>query len=71
MENFATSTTSQFAMPGVTTPAQRAGVSVAYRNRTVAPLTTVMGIALLPNSDVAEIKGFGTLAGIRSWSPPV
>ena len=75
MENFNTSTMSamsQFAMPGVTTRALRAGVSVAYRNRTViAPMAAVKGIALLPISDVAETTVFGTRAGIRSWDPPV
>ena len=46
--------------------------SVAYRNRTsVAPMTAVQGSALLVISDVSAVKGFGTPAGIRSWSPPV
>ena len=52
--------------------------SVAYRNRTsVAPMTAVQGSALPWISDVSaidtvvDVKGFGTPAGIRSWSPPV
>jgi len=46
--------------------------SVAYRNRTsIAPLTAVQGSALSWISDVIAGNGFGTSAGIRSWSPPV
>lgn len=54
--------------------------SAAYRNRTsIAPTTAVQGSALswisptsaLVDADVVAVKGFGTSAGIRSWSPPV
>lgn len=53
--------------------------SVAYRNRTsIAPMAAVQGSApswISPISalvdDVVDVKGFGTPAGIRSWSPPV
>ena len=54
--------------------------SVAYRNRTsIAPMTAVQGsapswispISALVDADVVAVKGFGTPAGIRSWSPPV
>lgn len=45
---------------------QGTGVSVATRNRTVAPIA--QATALLPISDVVV---FDALAGIRSWSPPV
>ncbi len=45
---------------------QGTGVSVAMRNRTVAPIAKAT--ALLPISDVVVVDG---LAGIRSWSPPV
>jgi hypothetical protein len=46
--------------------------AAAYRGRTrVAPMTTVLGSALLPISDVVGTEVFGGLAGIRSWSPPV
>ena len=54
--------------------------SVAYRNRTtIAPMTAVQGTTLPASSgcsaldavNVIDVKGFGTPAGIRSWSPPV
>lgn len=79
MESFETSTTCPFALPVVSRgarlagmwTAQGTGLSVAYRNRTsIAPMTAVKGSALLPISDV-DVDGFGTVAGIRSWSPPV
>ena len=53
--------------------------TVAYRNRAGnAPTSAVQGSALSPiSTDVSAldavfgVKGFGTPAGIRSWSPPV
>ena len=80
VESIETSTKGPFALPVVTRgaavtgtwTAQGTGLSVAYRNRTsIAPMAAVNGSALLPISDVVDVKGFDVLAGIRSWSPPV
>jgi hypothetical protein len=48
----------------VTAPASAAiqGTSVSIATKATA---------LLPISDVAVVNGFGGLAGIRNWSPPV
>jgi hypothetical protein len=73
MEITTTSTAFACALPVVdhgTAPTwtygQGTGVSVAMRNRTVAPIAKAT--ALLPISDVVVFDG---VAGIRSWSPPV
>lgn len=54
------------------------GTSVSSAMRATTPVVTrtaqPKAIALLPNSDVAVVDGFGGLAGIRTshnWSPPV
>lgn len=53
-------------LAGTWTSGQGTTVSVAVRNRTVAPIA--QATALLPISDVVVFDG---LAGSRSWSPPV
>jgi hypothetical protein len=56
--------------------AQGTSVSIATLSmRETTPVTTLIAqakaTALLPISDVAVVNGFGGLAGIRTWSPPV
>lgn len=50
-------------------------VSIAtLSTRETTPATQIAqpkASALLPISDVAVVDGFGGLAGIRNWSPPV
>ena len=61
----------------VTAPASAAiqGTSVSTAMRQTTPVTDQIAqskaTALLPISDVAVVNGFGGLAGIRTWSPPV
>ena len=64
----------------VTAPASAAiqGTSVSIATlavRETTPGTALIAqskaTALLPISDVAVVNGFGGLAGIRTWSPPV
>ena len=83
MENFTTSLAMSFGVSSARPVPSCAllAPSVAYRNRmTIAPMTAVQGTTLLAISNdstvsaldtVVGVKGFGTLAGIRSWSPPV
>ena len=81
MENIETYTCSPFALSGAfsgahsivagpwTANAQGTGLSTAMRDKTVIAQATTS--ALLPISDVAEVKVVGGFAGIRTWSPPV
>ena len=64
----------------VTAPASAAvqGTSVSVASLAMretapatAPIAQSKATALLPISDVAVVNGFGGLAGIRTWSPPV
>lgn len=64
----------------VTAPASAAiqGTSVSIATLSMrettpvtAPIAQTKATALLPISDVAVVNGFGGLAGIRNWSPPV
>ena len=55
---------------------QGTSVSIAARSmHATTPGTALIAqskaTALLPISDVAVVNGFGGLAGIRTWSPPV
>jgi hypothetical protein len=55
---------------------QGTSVSIATLSmRETTPVTALVAqakaTALLPISDVAVVNGFGGLAGIRNWSPPV
>ena len=74
MKNIEMSTAMSFGMSTrrLTRPCALLAPPVAYRSRSsIAPTAAVNGSALLPISDVVDVKGFGTSAGIRSWSPPV
>jgi hypothetical protein len=77
-------TGSDWAAYGLEATRVLAPVSAAIQGTTVSIATPSMrettpatqiaqpkASALLPNSDVAVVDGFGGLAGIRNWSPPV